>query len=121
MRRWRDLPLQETRQGSNAVLASGKGDPDRCPEGRRRCLRGRGYDGAVQYWLHGVFIGGLWASGRLYPDGIEVTRGWCEHLERGTAPALTAAMPVWARADGAYYKASSFAPGHRTRFRLDRP
>ena len=26
----------------------------------------RGYDGTRQYWSHGVFIGSLWASGRLY-------------------------------------------------------
>jgi len=29
----------------------------------------RGYDGTRQYWLHGVFIGALWASGRLQSRG----------------------------------------------------
>ena len=32
----------------------------------------RGYDGTRQYWLHGVFIGTLWASGRLHPGGVDV-------------------------------------------------
>ena len=47
---------------------------------------GRGYDGTVQYWLHGVFIGGLWVSGRLHPGGVDVARGWRGQLERDVAP-----------------------------------
>ena len=35
----------------------------------------RGYDGTRQYWLHGVFIGSLWASGRLHLGGGDVAGG----------------------------------------------
>ena len=71
-------------------------------DGRRST--GRGYDGAVQYWLHSVFVGGLWASGRLHPGGVDVARGWREQLERDMAPMLTGSAPAWVRMDNAYYK-----------------
>ena len=64
----------------------------------------RGYDGARQYWLHGVFIGSLWASGRLHPGGVDVARGWREQLDRDVAPCLPEDVAVWLRADNAYYR-----------------
>ncbi len=48
----------------------------------------RGYDGTRQYWLHGVFIGSLWASGRLHPGGGDVAGGWREQLDSDVAPCL---------------------------------
>lgn len=66
----------------------------------------RGYDGAVQYWLHGTFLGGLWVSSRLHPGGVDVAKGWREQLERDVAPVIPAGTPVWARADNAYYRGS---------------
>ena len=63
-----------------------------------------GYDGQTQYWLHGVFLGGLWSSGRLHPGGVDVAAGWQEQLERDITPLLGADTPVWARADNAYYR-----------------
>jgi hypothetical protein len=63
-----------------------------------------GYNGEPQYWLHGVFIGGLWASGRLHPGGVDVAAGWNEQLEQDIAPLLAAGTPVWVRADNAYYR-----------------
>ncbi len=65
---------------------------------------GKGYDGTVQYWLHGVFLGPLWVGGRLHPGGVGVTRGWREQLEADVAPLLDGRAPVWVRADNAYYK-----------------
>lgn len=65
---------------------------------------GRGYDGELQYWLHGVFLGGLWASGRLHPGGVDVARGWREQLDRDVAPIIPADTPVWVRTDNAYYR-----------------
>ncbi len=63
----------------------------------------KGYNGEVQYWLHGVFIGGLWVSGRLHPGGVDVAKGWREQLDEDVAP-LLAEQPVWMRADNAYYR-----------------
>jgi len=34
-------------------------------EGRLFERAARGHDGRVQYWLHGVFVGGAWVAGRL--------------------------------------------------------
>ena len=65
-----------------------------------------GYDGTRQYWLHGVFVGSLWASGRLRPGGGDVAGGWRRQLERDVAPLLPDGTPVWLRADSAYYRAS---------------
>lgn len=64
----------------------------------------KGYNGEVQYWLHGVFLGGLWVSSRLLPGGVGVTQGWQAQLEEDVAPLLGKDVPVWARADNAYYK-----------------
>lgn len=64
----------------------------------------QGYDGTMQYWLHGVFVGGLWASARLHPGGVDVTRGWHEQLEQDVAPLLPHGTPVWLHADNAYYR-----------------
>ncbi len=66
----------------------------------------RGYDGTVQYWLHGTFLGGLWVSSRLHPGGVDVAKGWREQLDRDVAPVIPAGTPVWARADNAYYRGS---------------
>jgi len=64
----------------------------------------RGYNGEVQYWLHSVFVGGLWASGRLHPGGVDVAKGWREQLDHDVAPVLPTDTPVWVRADNAYYR-----------------
>lgn len=64
----------------------------------------RGYNGEPQYWLHGVFLGGLWVSGHLHPGGVDVAAGWHEQLTRDVAPLLAANTPVWTRADNAYYR-----------------
>ena len=69
----------------------------------------RGYDGTRQYWLHGVFIGSLWASGRLRPGGGDVAGGWREQLDDDAAPCLPAGTPVWLRADNAYYRGELIA------------
>ena len=63
---------------------------------------GRGYNGRNQYWLHGVFLGGLWAAGHLHPGGVSVTRGWREQLE-AVAGWIAPDTPVWAHVDNAYY------------------
>ena len=55
----------------------------------------RGDDGKRQYWLHGVFIGSLWASGRLNPGGGDVAGGWREQLDRDVASCLPEGTPVW--------------------------
>ena len=59
----------------------------------------RGYDGTRQHWLHGVFIGSLWASGRLHPGGGDVSGGWREQLDSDAATCLPEGAPVWLRAD----------------------
>ena len=41
-----------------------------------------GYDGTRQYWLNGVFVGSLWASGRLRPGGGDVAGGWRKQQAR---------------------------------------
>ncbi|MEE8483956.1 MAG: IS1380 family transposase [Nitrospinota bacterium] len=62
-----------------------------------------GYNGEKQYWLHGVFIGSLWVSQRLFPGGVDVTSGWKEQFNTDIAP-LLCGVPVWARMDNAYYR-----------------
>ena len=64
----------------------------------------RGYDGARQYWLHGVFVGSLWASGRLHPGGSDVAGVWREQLDSDVASCLPEGTPVWLHADDAYYR-----------------
>ena len=41
---------------------------------------GVGYNGEEQYWLHNIFIGGVWAGQRLFPGGVGVTKGWRDLL-----------------------------------------
>ena len=48
----------------------------------------KGYAGEDQYWLHGVFLGGLWVSGRLRPGNYRVTGDWQEQLDRDVLPLL---------------------------------
>jgi len=69
------------------------------------CFEGTGelYDGSVGYWLHGVFIGGLWVEQRLWPGGVDVAKGWKDQLEK-TADLIGPGRPVWARMDNAYYR-----------------
>lgn len=62
-----------------------------------------GYNGQRQYWLHSVFVGGAWVSGRLERGGTDVKGAWREQLERDVAPLLGEAAGVWLRADSAYY------------------
>jgi len=65
---------------------------------------GKGYNGELQYWLHGVFVDGLWVSGRLHPGGTGVTYGWKEQLDKDVTPLLAKTEArVWARTDNAYY------------------
>ncbi len=63
-----------------------------------------GYSGNKQYWLHNIFIGHLWVSGRLNPGASDVCIGWKEQLENDVAPLIDQGMPVWARMDNAYYR-----------------
>lgn len=71
-------------------------------EGRLFEGAAKGYNGQVQYWLHGVFLGGAWAAGRLHPGGVSVTEGWQGQLE-AVAPWIGKDMPVWVHVDNAYY------------------
>jgi hypothetical protein len=84
----------------------------------------RGYSGRQQYWLHGVFVGGLWASQRLCAGGGDVTADWKAQLdadvrpilsqlrmrpsgnnaEDGTPPLHDQQVPVWVSTDNAYYR-----------------
>lgn len=64
---------------------------------------GRGYNGQEQYWLHGVWVGRLWASQQLFPGGVDVSHG-CEELLGAVAPMVAGVGPVWLRADNAYYE-----------------
>lgn len=63
-----------------------------------------GYSGNRQYWLHNIFIGGLWVSGRLNPGASDVCIGWKSQLENDIAPLIAKGQKVWARMDNAYYR-----------------
>jgi len=63
-----------------------------------------GYSGNKQYWLHNIFIGHLWVSGRLNPGASDVCIGWKEQLENDVSPLIEQGIPVWARMDNAYYR-----------------
>jgi hypothetical protein len=63
-----------------------------------------GYSGNRQYWLHSIFIGHLWVSGRLNPGASDVCIGWREQLENDVASLIEQGAPVWARMDNAYYR-----------------
>jgi len=71
-------------------------------EGRLFEGAAKGYNGQVQYWLHGVFLGGAWAAGRLHPGGVSVTEGWQAQLE-AVAPWVDQDTSVWVHVDNAYY------------------
>ena len=64
---------------------------------------GRSYGAERALLLHGAFVGGLWASGRLHPGGVHAAHGWREQMELDVAPLLPEGTPVWVRADNAYY------------------
>ena len=53
--------------------------------------------------LHGAFVGGLWASGRLRPGGVHPAHGWREQMESDLVPLLPERTPVWVRTDNDYY------------------
>ena len=61
------------------------------------------YTGERGYWLHAVFVGGLWVSGRLRPGG-DVACGWKGQFKRDVAPLLPKGAPVWVHCDAAYYR-----------------
>ena len=63
----------------------------------------RDWEGRRGYWLHAVFLGGLWAAGQLCPGGGRVTLNWRTLLD-WTAGMVPAGTPAWLRADNAYYK-----------------
>lgn len=71
-------------------------------EGRLFEQAGKGCNGQNQYWLHGVFLGGLWAAGHLHPGGVSVTRGWQAQLD-AVAHWIPFQTPVWVHVDNAYY------------------
>jgi len=63
----------------------------------------RDWEGRRGYWLHAVFLGGLWSAGQLCPGGGRVTLNWRTLLD-WTAGMVPAGTPAWLRADNAYYK-----------------
>lgn len=64
----------------------------------------RGYSGDLQYWLHGIFVGDIWASSRLHPGATDVASSWQEQLEADIAPSMTSDVRPWLRMDNAYYR-----------------
>lgn len=64
----------------------------------------RGYNGSLQYWLHAVFVGDMWASSRLHPGGTDVASSWHEQLKDDLAAMLPQGVCPWVRADNAYYR-----------------
>jgi hypothetical protein len=81
-------------------------------EGRLFEGAAKGYNGQVQYWLHGVFLAGAWGAGRLHPGGVSVTEGWREQLA-SVAPWIAADVPVWVHVDNAYYSRDFVEDCHR--------
>jgi len=65
-----------------------------------------GYEGENQYWLHGVFVGGLWVSGRLGSGNYVVPNNWESQLEEDVVPLFEGRrdISVWMHADNAYYR-----------------
>ena len=61
------------------------------------------YTGDRGYWLHGIFVGGLWVSGRFRPGG-DVACGWKGQMKRDLAPLLPEGTPVWVHCDAAHYR-----------------
>jgi hypothetical protein len=64
---------------------------------------GKLYDGSIGYWLHAVFVGGLWVTQRFQKGGGHVAHEVKELLKE-TADMLGDGYPVWARFDNAYYR-----------------
>ena len=64
---------------------------------------GRDYNGNRGYWLHAVFLGGLWSAGQLQPGGGRVSLNWRKLLD-WTGEMVSEGESVWLRADNAYYK-----------------
>ena len=64
----------------------------------------RGYNGDLQYWLHGVFVGDVWASSRLHEGATDVASSWQEQLETDLLPCMTGNVRPWLRMDNAYYR-----------------
>ena len=62
-----------------------------------------GYNGERQYWLHSVFVGRAWASARLNAGGTDVKGDFAAQLVADVDPLPLEGLPVWARADAAYY------------------
>jgi hypothetical protein len=73
----------------------------------------RGYSGDWQYWLHGVFVGDVWASSRLHEGATDVASSWQEQLERDVLPCMSADVRPWLRMDNAYYRGEVVAWARR--------
>ena len=65
------------------------------------------YTGDRGYWPRGIFVGGLWVSGRFRPGG-DVACGWKGQMKRDLAPLLPEGTPVWVHCDAAYYRGAFF-------------
>ena len=55
---------------------------------------GRSQEAKRALALHGAFVGGLWASGRLHPGGVHAAHGWREQMESDVVPLLPEGTPV---------------------------
>jgi len=62
-----------------------------------------GYNAQQQYWLHGVFVGDVWASCRLHPGATDVASSWREQLDSDVALHMPKTTKPWLRMDNAYY------------------
>ena len=51
--------------------------------------------------MHVVFMGRLWASGRLHPGGVHAAHGWKKRMEEDIAHLIPEGTPIRARADNA--------------------
>ena len=68
-----------------------------CSEGAGRSCRAE-----RALLLHGAFVDGLWASGRLHPAGVHAAHGLRERSESDVVPLPPEGTPVWVRADNAH-------------------
>ena len=64
---------------------------------------GKSYGADKALLMHAVFMGRLWASGRLHPGGVHAAHGWKKQMDADIAHLIPAGTPVWARADNVYY------------------
>lgn len=64
----------------------------------------KGYNGELQYWLHAVFVGDVWASSRLHAGGGDVASSWREQLQEDLSAMLPDSVKPWVRVDNAYYR-----------------